>query len=73
MSSEQKRFEILLEDIESKFSLILEGISSLNMRVERLEDDMTILKEAVVPVVPLKIVVAEHETRLNRIEKKIAA
>lgn len=72
MTSERKRFEVLLEDLESKFSLILEGISTLNERVERLEEDMRMVKDAVIPVKPIKIVVAEHETRLNRIEKRLA-
>lgn len=46
-SGERQRFEILLEEMRSQFRLVLEGLKTLEHRMERLEQQVNLLQSAI--------------------------
>ena len=62
----------LLENIDEKLNVILEGQTSVADRVERLEQKVDMVVETVaeikVEVTPLRETVKDHETRIKRLE-----
>jgi len=59
MADERRRFEILLEDIEKKFGIVIEGLTALR-------DDFKELKEI---VGNHEESLTDHEVRLKILEK----
>ena len=47
MTSEQSRFEVLLEEVRGQYQLLAEGLSLLNARMDRFEQRMDHLEQRV--------------------------
>ncbi len=43
--SEKERFEVLMEEMRSQFRIVIEGLTALTQRVERLEQRMESLEQ----------------------------
>ena len=78
--TEKERFTVLLENIETKVNIVLEGQSSLRIelkteiqelrndllpRVETIEKVVTSINEQ---LIPMQFVLSDHEHRIKKIE-----
>lgn len=76
--TEKERFTVILEDLNSKFDLVVESVIGLreefNQKFNFLREDLHEMKSdskmTHLTVAAMVKTVSNHETRINKIEKK---
>lgn len=71
MATEKERFEILLEDMNSKIDLLVEGMMGTNDRLDRLEQRVGNIENIVSKTPVLEVMVEDHEKRINVLEENV--
>ena len=76
--SRERKFKVILEDLQAQFRTFGEGLDDVRQRLERVEDhvshipsmesDLALLKSA---FRPFTLQVSEHEHRINHVEKRL--